>query len=298
MRLMALVLVSLAGIAVSAAPIDADKTVQTPPAAGAQPADGLKFAAVSLKPNRTNPGPMSFDALPNGGYRIVNESVHRLIELAYPGARTERTSEPDWFWNERYDVTATSPLAGAATSAQRQAMMRALLEERFNFKAHLDSHQEPAYDLVLARSDGQLGPGLRPSAVDCAALAPLSTAAAADVLARLRTLPLDAPPRDCSSRTRGNVTEGDMQMSSLVLSLTFMVGIGEGRQVVDKTGLTGFYHVRLFADRVRATVATAIDADAPDIFSALQDQLGLKLEESQRTVYTVIVDRVERPTAN
>jgi uncharacterized protein (TIGR03435 family) len=295
MKPVALVLVALTGIVVSAAdPRDADTIAQTP-TVGAPSAQGLRFAAVSLKPNKTNPGPYSSDALPNGGYRIVNESVHELIMLAY-GASVDRKSEPDWLWNERYDLSATSPLTGNASREQRQAMMLALLEERFNFKAHLESHQEPAYDLVLARADGQLGPGLQPSAVDCAALNQLSSAAATEVAARLRTLSADAPPPDCTARTRGNVLEGDLQLSSLAMFLTLPGGI-VGRPVVDKTGLTGLYRVHLVANRGGRS-ATAADVDAPDIFSALEDQLGLKLEESQRTVYTVIVDRIDRPTVN
>ena len=75
-------------------------------------------------------------------------------------------------------------------------------------------------------------------------------------------------------------------MSSLVMLLNTPFGMAN-RQIVDKTGLTGFYRVRLVSG-----------GPSPDIVSAVQDQLGLTLQESERTVYTVIVDRVERPTAN
>jgi len=295
MKLLTLVLVALTGIAVSAAgPLDADTTVQTP--AAAQSADGLRFASVTLKPNRTNPGPMSFEPLANGGYRIVNDSVHRLIELAYPGAAIDRKSEPDWLWNERYDLSATSPLTGTATREQRQAMMRTLLEERFNFKAHLDSRQEPAYDLVLARTDGQLGPGLQPSSIDCAALT--QDPGAVQLLNELRRItPFDAPPPPCMMRTGGIIVEGDMRLTDPIGLLSF-IRSKSGRPVIDKTGLTGSFRVHLVADRL-APPGTTTDVDGPpDIFSALPDQLGLKLEASERTVYTVIVDRVERPAAN
>jgi uncharacterized protein (TIGR03435 family) len=221
---------------------------------------------------------------------------------------SEPVGLPAWETSERYDVNATASLKNP-TIEDRQAMMRALLAERFKFAAHHEAQEQPSFDMVLARKDGRLGSGLKPSEVDCAARA-AAQRAAADA-ARAAGTPPPPPPTftppapgsvvpPCSSRMMGNVVEGDMTMASLASLLRSMAG----RYVVDKTGLTGNYRVKLEAVRLfqgpgleSAATAGAPD-DAASIFTALTEQLGLKLESSRAQVEVLVIDHIERPSEN
>lgn len=296
MRLTVLVLLSLIGPAAWAeAPLLARRIVQAP-AVAAPAGEELTFKTVSLKRNTTNPGPMSFNVLPNGSYEIVNESFVELLQLAYPGYTLDRGSLPRWALTERYDLMATSPLARNATSEDRQVMLRALLRDRFNLKTHLRVREEPVYDLVLAREDGQLGPNMAPSPVDCKSRE--ESISYAEALERTRALADarrkglaerrdDTQDADCTLRSNGTLLSGDVSLSSAALLTTIRFKVD--RNVIDKTGLTGYYRIRLvFADGREPA-----SADAPDIFTALTEQLGLKLEESTTLVPTLIVDQVE-----
>jgi uncharacterized protein (TIGR03435 family) len=291
-KLTALVTVTLVAIGAWAdAPILAGQSAQ-PLTAGAESSDDLTFSSVSLKRNLTNPGPSHSNLLPNGGVDVLNQSVFDLIKMAYRDASVERGTLPSWVMTERYDLVATSPVTGAATFQQQQAMLRALLRERFNLRAHVRVHLEPAYDAVLARPDGQLGPGLSPSPVDCAAREKAIGSADTHAIAeRPRNAPPEGPPEDCTSRTVNGVTEGDVRWPTPLMILTAF-GV-DGRRVVDKTGLKGYYRIHLVqptrTGRGGDTAGTA--GQTPDVF----EQLGLTLEESEAPVLTLIVDRVERP---
>ena len=118
---------------------------------------------------------------------------------------------PRWATSERYDVTTTSSLSNP-TPDERTAMQRAMLADRFKLAAHIENRDQPVYDLVLARSDGQLGPGIKPSEVDCVARAAAQRAAGeAGGAATLRPPPRDfnAPPPSCTLRVNGPRLEGD-----------------------------------------------------------------------------------------
>jgi uncharacterized protein (TIGR03435 family) len=294
MRVTVLVALSLAGLAAQGAPLAAERTVQAPPVATAA-ADELTFRTVSLTRNTTNPGPTRFNVLPNGSYEIVNQSLMELLQLAYPGYTLDRGSLPRWAITESYDLTATSPLARPATSEDRQVMLRALLRDRFNVQTHLRVHEEPVYDLVLAREDGRLGPNMAPSPVDCTsreeaisfAEAMERAQALTDSIKRGLAERRDEPPGDCSLKSNGSLVTGDISLSSggFPMLLRFKVD----RTVVNKTGLTGYYRIHLMS----AGINEPASAEAPDIFTALTEQLGLKLEESTTLVPTLIVDRVE-----
>jgi uncharacterized protein (TIGR03435 family) len=272
---------------------------QTPAANEQAPAD-LTFDAVSIKLRTDKPTSFSTRNLPNGGILMVAGSVSSLISSGY-GATVDSKTLPAWATSTYYDVTAVSPLTGNATTAQRQSMARALLKERFNFEGHVESREQPAFDLIVARKDGRLGPNMKPSPVDCAARAAaqrpaLEAALAAGTIPSSPPLDPSAPPPDCRGRSGRGVMEGDFTVPSMLLFIRGMAG----RPVIDKTGLTGYYRVHLeVALRQPGADSTAIGVnDPPDVFAALPSQLGLKLEESTTVVTTVVVDRIEKPTEN
>jgi uncharacterized protein (TIGR03435 family) len=174
--------------------------------------------------------------------------------------------------------------------------------------------QQPAYDLVLERDDGRLGLGLTRVDADCDAKIAADRAAAEAALAAgtpppLPTHPdLTAPPPPCTLRSVGidprrpqnlvgDLLEGETSMANLANFLRATVG----RAVIDKTGLTGSYRVRMTYDqrasRLGPEVAPSSDA-GPSIFTGIQEQLGLRLRASHAEVDTLVIDRLEYPSEN
>src|SRR5262249_10027801 len=221
--------------------------------------------------------------------------ITTLISFAYPGNLpipvTNLPGLPDWAkpGAERYDIVAKSALSRPATADERTAMVKALLADRFRLAAHLENRQQDVYELVVARKDGRLGPNMKPSEVDC--IAKLAADDAAGV-PRWRPTPADMiaaggpHPPACATLHAYGRTEGDMTMESLALSVGFQVGLATGdlRRAIDKTGLTGSYRVKVEYDpnALRRGVEAASDAGT-SIFTALQEQLGLKLEPTKIT---------------
>ncbi len=188
---------------------------------------------------------------------------------------------PDWLDVDRFDVAARGN--PHATLEERRARLRNLLRDRFKLVLHSETRELPILALVLARADGRLGPHLRPSAIDC------------DEYMRIKK-PLPPPQSATAARpcrmmmvAGGGLRGGAMKLPALVATLSANVG----RVVVDRTGLTGSYDFELQWSR-----DPAADASAPSIFTALQDQLGLKLEPARGPVDVLVVDHVERPEAD
>jgi uncharacterized protein (TIGR03435 family) len=303
------VLVALGTIAVLAGQVMAQSPQTAQPASPA--ATGPTFDVISIKPNTSNAGGFSTRLLPGGGYGLVNGPVRLLIGSAYPGLQSEPEGLPPWAITDRFDVTATASQTGMPSAEDRRAMILALLASRFKFAAHIETREQPAFDLVVARSDGRLGPGIKPSEVDCAARAAAQRAAAE--AARAAGTPPPPPPTfpptftppapgsplpPCTTRMINNLIEGDFTMSSLASFLRTRAG----RYVVDKTGLAGNYRIRLegagspLGPTVNPTAAAG--GDVPSVFTAVQEQLGLKLEPSRAMVEVLVVDHIERPTEN
>ncbi len=266
----------------------------------AQQSAGPSFEVASVKRNTSGDnGVLGFQA--GGRFRAVNITLWRLLAEAYadaPGSypasrplpRVRIVGGPSWLDTERFDVEARPE--GTPDAAQSHAMLRALLADRFGIRARLETRELPIYRLVKARADGRLGPQLRESPVDCAALRAAGT-----------TLPgaeLPAQQRPCvmrfgrSQSGAAGLTLSDL--SEVVLSLY------TGRMVVDRTGLTGPFEWALewTPDQLLPTIGgdTRIDPNGPSLFAALQEQLGLKLEPATGPVSVLVVERADLPTEN
>jgi uncharacterized protein (TIGR03435 family) len=291
---------------------------QTPSAS-----EGVTFDVVSVKPHETAAGTTTpfrrfgptVTQRPDGGLTMLNVPTVMLIARAYSGTTpADIVGLPGWATTERYDVVATSSLS-TATPEQEAAMLRAMLADRFKLSAHYEDRDQPVYDLVVARKDGRLGPGMKPSEADCAAHATERGARAGrgggfGGSGRRGDGPpagradRNLPPPPCSFRMTRDRMEGDATMPVL----TRVLRAPSGRFVVDKTGLTGSYRILLTFDRVsdqggrgrgRGTQTDTPTADlAPSLFTAIHEQLGLKLEPSHAVRETLVVDRLERPTEN
>ena len=178
-------------------------------------------------------------------------------------------------------------------------MIRHMLADRVKLVAHVETRELPAWDLVLARSDGRFGPGMRPSEVDCVAKAAAeAAAAAAGTPPPPRAIPRpDVPPPPCSPLFVTTLVEGDTTMENLARFLRSSAG----RPIVDKTGLKGSYRIKVQFDRVFAQSGPDLVPTAnalPTVFVALPEQLGLKLESSKAERTVLVIDRLERPTEN
>ncbi len=245
------------------------------------------FDVVSIKPNDGSQPGGGIRTLPDGTLMMTNQPIRSILARAAPVPVREVIGYPDWVERERYDVVARPP--AGATAEQRAAMWQALFADRMKLRAHVEEREQDTYALVVASSDGRLGPDLMPSTLDCAPRAPGAP---------------PPPPPDFSSpdayRTRcgamfggGSVVAGSLTMDSFVRSLSSMVG----RLVNNRTRLEGGYTFTLrYAPRDGAP--STDPADPPDISTALQEQLGLKLQPETSTVPVLVIDHIERPTEN
>ena len=282
------------------------------------------FEVVSVKPHEAAAGTTTpfrrfgptVAQRPDGGLTMLNVPTALLIARAYSVTPTDIVGLPGWATTDRYDVVATSSLS-SATPEQDSAMLRAMLADRFNLSAHSEDRDQPVYDLVVARKDGRLGPGMKPSEADCVANATERGARGVGRGGGFSGIgrrggggppggraDRNVPPPPCSFRMTGDRMEGDTTMPVLARVLRAPAG----RFVIDKTGLTGSYRILLTFDRTseqggrgrgRGAQTETPTADlAPSIFTAIHEQLGLKLEPSHAIRESLVIDRLERPSEN
>ena len=250
--------------------------------------EGARFEVVSIKRNPGIDASGGIRNTPDGGMVMVNQPIRSILTGAAPVPVREVVGAPDWVMTERYDIT-TRPPAGS-TREQRAEMMRTMFAERMKLVAHVEQRERDTFALVLARSDGRLGPNLKPSALDCSPPPP-------------GTPPpppprLDADPRKrCGMRMSANqIVSGGIDMDRLVPSLSGLAG----GLVNNRTGLKGTYELELNFSRpgLAPTDNRPALVDAPEFFTALQEQLGLKLEREKTMVPVLVIDSIERPSEN
>jgi uncharacterized protein (TIGR03435 family) len=266
-----------------------------------------KFEVAAVRPNTSGSNQVSMGIQPGGRYTAVNVPLVMLIRSAYRLQDTQLVGAPDWIATERYDITAkgegefASPAPGGAPGRQ-QLMLQSLLEERFKLKVHRETRDFPIYALVVARANGKLGPQMSPSTTDCEARA----------AKRRGGNPPPPPPPGIKPDVKcgmhmgfGQIT-GETTMTNFARALVQVVQ----RTVIDRTGLTGNFNFdvkwtpdtlprrppgMLPNERIRIN-GVEIDPDGPSIFTALQEQLGLKLDSTRGPVEVLVVDHIDRPT--
>lgn len=253
----------------------------------------LRFEVASIKERTVaGGGPQSSP----DRYTRSNVSLRDLIEDAYHLQRYEIVGGPEWITGSvRFDVNAKASFVPSAE--QMRLMVQQLLAERFALRAHKERREMPIYVLHLARSDGRLGPQLSRTAVDCAAIEAdrKRTGASAPLALRADDRPL------CGSFMRGKPGSSGItlhyQASGVASSeLASWLSPYVGRAVVDRTGLMGDFDLDLAFNPDRA-VAAAASLDAPvSIFTAIQEQLGLKLESTRGPVDVLVIDGAQLPT--
>lgn len=269
-------------------PIGAAERLPIPPTPQADPKAAV-FEVASVKSNTSGGGSMSMGWQPGGGFRAVNSPLRSLIQTAFDVRDSELVGAPDWISSERFDVTAKA--ATELTRDTRSLALQALLRERFKLTAHRDTREVPVYLLVLARPDRRLGPGLRQSQIDCspqarAARPPTVGAGAGQGAGGPGASAVSRP--ECGSFSAGStLTAGAVTLAQLSGSLSRQAD----RPVLDRTGLTGFFDVDL-----KWSNQTKVTDDGPSFFTAVQEQLGLRLEAGRGPQEILVIDSVERPT--
>ena len=227
-------------------------------------------------------------------------AARQLVTFAYQLGQFQLVGGPSWLADDKFDITAKmegNPEwegPGSGKPDPIQLAMRTLLAERFKLKVHVESRDLDAYALMLVKP-GVMGPALKPSTTDCKALGDL---------ARQGKLP-PGPPQPVNGvvpcSIQGRI--GQISFDGFPMSQAAMMMVGQaGRPVVDRTGLSGNWQfVMTFAqERPLGAPAppneqTLPDPNAPSFFTALQEQLGLKLESTKAPFEVTVIDTAEHP---
>lgn len=230
--------------------------------------------------------------LPGGTFLASNMTIHDMIAFAHGLQPFQVEGAPAWTREVRFDITIKAetnvgPVAIGPTQIGLQ-LARAVLAERFAFRAHRETRERPVFALVRARTDGALGPRLKRSDTDCAALARVAGESGAPW-----------PPRSTAGRILcGLQMQGDTLIAGgypMPEFQRYLTGQTQ-RAVIDRTELAGGWDFELtFAPPDLAPDAAA-ERNIPSLFTALQEQLGLKLDATRGPAEVLVVDRVERPT--
>jgi uncharacterized protein (TIGR03435 family) len=252
-------------------------------ASGQQPAKPLAFEVASIKPADPDARGSSILTDRVGGLNSTNVPLRALITMAYGIRDFQLSGGPGWVGTDRYDIVAkperveqaaTGPAPDAMTDSQRSTRdeqwkerVRTLLADRFALAIHKETKEQPIYVLTI----GKNGPKLTV---------------------------VTTPGNEQGTRGGRGRSQG---LAATMGLLANTLSNATGRPVVDKTGLTGKYDYVL---EWTPDAAAGENADAPaagtgpTIFTALQEQLGLKLEAAKGPVDTIVIDSVDRPSAN
>jgi uncharacterized protein (TIGR03435 family) len=232
-----------------------------PTGAHAQQQAPPKFEVASIKPTDPFERRTMFDMSATGRFRAVGVNLKLLVARAFNIQLTQIAGGPAWLESERFDIDAKA--AGLPAGYQETMwMLQTLLEERFSLTVHSDVRQDSVYELIVSKSGSKL------------------KEATAGELAQ-------------QQMGRGQLTVTATPISQLIPILSPLVA----RQIVDKTGLNGLYDFTLtFAlEASRPDAPSPVDSNAPSIFTAIQEQLGLKLESARGAVRVLVIDRAEKP---
>jgi uncharacterized protein (TIGR03435 family) len=247
---------------------------------GTDPQDDISFEVVSIRRNMSGSTGGGGRPSPGGRYTFTNIPFRSVIASAY-GVPTDRVlGGPDWVAVDRYDIDAVGK--PNPTDAEWAQMLRRLLRDRLGLAARAEQRSFQVYLLVLARADGPAGTGIRRSLVDCW-----------DPEARKKALASAPPGRlACGFRDSEGVFQGGgIQMPTLAQVLRGPAG----RPVLDKTGVSGGFDIEL---KWRSAADSAAGSDGVEIFTAVQEQLGLKLVSDEAQLDVIVIEKIGRPSDN
>lgn len=266
------------------------------PVHGQTGADAPAFEVATVRENRSGDSGQRIEVVPSGQFNAINMTLRELVSIAYPtdGGRFRHANQlvggPGWFNTARFDIIAKTDMRGGdtnkpgftATPAERESvervrlMLQRLLAERFALRVRQEMRQLSIYALVIARGDRTLGPDMKRSGIDC--LEEWKQQGKPDA----RALACGS----IQSRGPGAVRGIAAEIGPLVMDLYDWTG----RPVFDRTGLRGRFDFTLTWAPEGST-----DSTAPSIFTAVQEQLGLRLEPTTGPVDVLVVEHAARP---
>ena len=246
---------------------------EKPMAADADPA----FDVATIKPNPSGGGRIQGLTMNGRNFRVRNGSLIDLITFAYDVQVKQVAGAPAWTDNDRYDIDAVPDQPGQPNMVQARGMVRKLLADRFNLTFHKEKHEMSAYVLSAPKTGLKLTPS--------------------------KTIQGQLPGMGASPGKGGltlHLINGTMADFTSFLQMLVL-----DKPVVDQTAITGRYdsNVTFTPDQTQFNgqppkLPPADVPDAPDLFTAIQQQLGLKLAAEKTAVDVIVIDHVERPSPN
>ena len=253
----------------------------------AQTGSGPAFEVVSIKPNRSGDERTSSIVLPGARYQATNVTLRMLIKTAYQIHDDQIVDAPGWIDIDRFDVVAKGTGNPITTEFVTQArlMLRPVLADRFKLSFVRQAREIPVYTLTLADSDGRTGPHLSRTD-ESACNGPLRAVPVA------ASAPEQNPPSPCDAAfsRAGHISARGRDIGTL----TTQVFQWADRVVVDRTGLTGRFDWDMQWTQ-EALSAGGGAAPTVSLFTALREQLGLRLQAQRAPVDVLVIERAERP---
>ena len=249
------------------------------------------FEVATVKANKSGESNGGLQRQPGGRITATNMPLRPMITYAFQIAGYQLVGGPGWIDGARYDIVAKMegnplPVAPGAGVDPMQVALQNLLADRFKLKVHRESREMDIYALVMLKP-GTPGSELKPTTQDCAGAA----AAAAR----------GTPPTGPNAPFCGiQIGPSRLKFGGLpAASFTQAFSGPAGRMVVDRTGLTGSWDFELkFAPQQRGQAPggdAANDSDLPGFFTAIQEQLGLRLEPTKGPVDVIVIESIEQP---
>jgi len=277
-------------------------------------ANAPTFDVASVKENNSGPGRRGGGGGP-GRLDMINTPLRRLIRQAYNIHETQIIGGPDWLDSQGFDVNATFA-ASDPSPERRRLMMQTLLRDRFKLTFHAETRDLPIYALIVARPDKRLGEGLRKTAEGACLPRGAGLPAAPSTSG-----PPPAPPSPFDPNAEapcGSIIFGPGRLLAHGVPIDMLANALGGlpaitafnRIVQNQTGLEGIYDFDFkfanesagrggpFLPPPGAGAVASTPGDEPVLFTAMQEQLGLKLDPRRTSVEVMVIDSVEKPDPN
>jgi uncharacterized protein (TIGR03435 family) len=286
------------------------------------PGGAATFEVASIKESNPDTSGSPIAGMPmvmpptNGRFTGTNVPLRILVRMAYEVQDFQIVGGPSWQLTKKFDIRAKAEDGFTGSTKEMLPLLKTLLADRFKLKVHMEKRDMPISVLVVARSDGRLGADIKPSTADCpdpqvqqqklAAL--IAKGDTATVMAQLMEGTCSVAP--IMPTGGGPMTFGIRANGQPLSQLTALLTQATGRIVQDKTGLTGLYDFTLtFDPQVLMAMmgqlgmpvpagAALPPSDSPSLLTAIQEQLGLKLNSERGPVDVLVIDSAELPTSD
>jgi uncharacterized protein (TIGR03435 family) len=220
------------------------------------------FEVAAIRPNHSGSVDSNVDSTPGGRLTVTNETIRDLILLAFSVKDYQLSGAPGWIGSERYDIAAKTAGAPKVGFEDEKSLLRGLLAERFAMKSHLETQTGTVYSLRIGKSGSKL------------------------------------TRHDDGTGTKARASCGHLLGGRVTTAvLATMLSRQLEHDVIDETGLPGKYDFELNWTPDTGRCSESSD-DRPSIFTAVQEQTGLVLEATKGPIQILVIDHIERPSAN